>query len=62
MGTARIRELSLVGPDGVIATSGGEGITARVEGSVERGWVYAKVVQEDGEMAWSSPVFVDPRT
>nr|MDQ3032143.1 CehA/McbA family metallohydrolase [Myxococcota bacterium] len=59
IGTSAIRELSLVGPDGAIATSAGSGSTARVEAVVAQGWVYAKVVQEDGEMAWSSPVFID---
>jgi hypothetical protein len=59
IGAASVRELSLVGPEGTIASATGEGRSARVEGSVESGWVYAKVVQHDGEMAWSSPVFVD---
>ena len=57
-GTARIRECSLVTEEGVIAAAGGA-TDVVVEGRLERGWCYARVVQEDGEMAWSSPIFVD---
>ena len=55
-----IARLSLQGPKGPIATVSGEGqLEAELEASVEPGWVYAKVEQEDGEMAWSSPIFLD---
>jgi len=55
-----IRTLALHGPDGVIASVEGDGLEATVEAHVGEGWVYARVEQEDGEMAWSSPVFFDP--
>ncbi len=57
---APISSLSLRGPDGPIATVSGEGETfAELVAHVEPGWVYAVVEQEDGEMAWSSPIFLD---
>jgi hypothetical protein len=59
IGTAPIREIAIVGPQGPIVSASGRGERARVQARVERGWAYAKVVQEDGEMAWSSPIFVD---
>jgi hypothetical protein len=59
VGVAPIREIAIVGPEGPIASAPGKGERARVEARVESGWAYAKVVQEDGEMAWSSPIFVD---
>lgn len=56
-----VATLTLVGPDGAIAESRGDGaLEAFVEARVADGWVYAKAVQEDGEMAWSSPIFLDP--
>jgi hypothetical protein len=55
-----VASLSLVGPDGVLAAVDGEGaLEACIEARVEPGWVYAKVEQIDGEMAWSSPIFLD---
>ncbi|AKF06381.1 CehA/McbA family metallohydrolase [Sandaracinus amylolyticus] len=59
IGTSTIRELSIVSARGVIATARGANARARVECELEAGWAYAKVVQDDGEMAWSSPIFVD---
>ena len=59
IGTAEIASIALVSARGTIAEARGQGERAEVVGEVEEGWVYAKVVQEDGEMAWSSPVFVD---
>lgn len=57
-----IARLTLEGPKGPIATTSGEGeLEAALEATVEPGWVYAKVEQEDGEMAWSSPIFLDRR-
>jgi len=37
----------------------GQGRThAVLEARVEPGWVYARAEQRDGEMAWSSPIFL----
>ena len=56
-----LASLELVGPDGPIATRAGEGaLDLTLEAWVGPGWVYAKAVREDGEMAWSSPIFLDP--
>lgn len=56
IGTAEIATIAIVSERGVLAEArrGAPAIAW-----VERGWAYAKVVQIDGEMAWSSPVFVD---
>lgn len=55
-----IRALTLIGPEGPIAEVCGDGATeATVEARVGSGWVYARVEQHDGEMAWSSPIFLD---
>ncbi|HJL15739.1 MAG TPA: CehA/McbA family metallohydrolase [Sandaracinaceae bacterium LLY-WYZ-13_1] len=56
-----IESLMLIGPDGPLATVAGAGQTeATLEATVEPGWVYARVEQTDGEMAWSSPIWLDP--
>ncbi|MGF1466191.1 MAG: DUF3604 domain-containing protein [Sandaracinaceae bacterium] len=54
-----VASLALVGPAGALATAGGEGredlvVRARADGVP---WVYARAVCEDGERAWSSPIF-----
>ncbi len=60
-GTVPLRHIELVGREGVLS---------RVELSEPSGvlsvklaspFVYARVLQEDGEMAWSSPVFLGPK-
>jgi hypothetical protein len=58
-GCAPIRSLSLVGPEGVIAEVEGTGIEASLEATLQAHWAYAKVEQHDGEMAWSSPVWIE---
>jgi hypothetical protein len=55
-GVGPLRSLSLVG---AIATVAGRGAEAELEAPLERGWAYAKVEQADGEMAWSSPLWVE---
>ena len=59
VGTADIARLELVGPDGVLASIEGEGLRAELSASISSDYVYARVTQVDGEMAWSSPVFID---
>lgn len=56
-GVRDIARLELVGPDGVVAASTPEARHAVLEAEVEERFVYGRVVQQDGEMAWSSPVF-----
>ena len=61
VGTSPVEKIELVGPEGVLAQQQGDGdrmvFHARLEGTP---YVYARVTQEDGEMAWSSPVFFGP--
>ncbi len=55
-----IARLTLQGPEGPVATVSGQGeLEVELEATVPPGWIYAKVEQEDGEMAWSSPIFLD---
>jgi hypothetical protein len=56
-----IASLALHGPDGPIATlSGGDrDLSLELTAKAEPGWVYARVEQRDGEMAWSSPIYLD---
>jgi len=68
-GTAPLRSVELVGPDGVLAqvvpdsttADGMQAMEASLIARVSAPYVYARVVQIDGEMAWSSPVFFGPR-
>lgn len=60
-GTAAIRELRFVGPDGILASAAGEGADAALAADVKVPYVYARVEQVDGEMAWSSPIFTNAR-
>ena len=58
LGTAEITSLELVGKDGVIARTEGEGVLAELQTTAYSPYVYARVTQEDGEMAWASPIFM----
>lgn len=60
-GAGTIRSIRLVGPSGVLATSDGTGREAHIEASLCAPYVYARVEQEDGEMAWSSPIFTNAK-
>lgn len=60
VGTAPLRSVELVGPEGVLASVAPEGRQASLAARVKAPYVYARVVQTDGEMAWSSPVFFGP--
>ncbi len=53
-----IRELAIVGPSGVVARVEPSGLEASLEARVATPWSYGRVVTEDGEMAWSSPIFL----
>ncbi len=58
IGEGPIARIDLVTEAGVAVTFSGDGDELRVEATVGGRYVYVRVVQEDGEMAWSSPVFV----
>ena len=61
VGTSKIASLALIGPEGALASADGAGDEAEVEADVGPGWVYARAEQVDGELAWSSPIFLDAR-
>jgi hypothetical protein len=48
-----------MGEDGVLHSVQGEGDEASLRTQASGPWLYVRVVQQDGEMAWSSPVFLD---
>ena len=58
-GESAVARLELITRDGVVAWAAGTGRDALIEASVDADYVYARVVQEDGEMAWASPVFLE---
>ncbi|RLB46846.1 MAG: hypothetical protein DRJ42_26760 [Deltaproteobacteria bacterium] len=57
-GTADLASIELVGPDGVVAVGRTDGATGELDARGAAPWLYLRVRQEDGEMAWSSPVFM----
>ena len=65
LGTAALTSLSVVTNGGVLHEQRPSGLRASVEIDTEvpaeRGWgyYYLRVVQEDDEMAWSSPIWVE---
>jgi hypothetical protein len=57
-GTAPLSAITLQGPDGVLAEGRIQGAEGHLEAPVaDVPWAYLRVAQEDGERAWSSPVF-----
>jgi hypothetical protein len=61
VGTCALRSIELVSEAGVVARAEPSGLEGTLYASAGGAFVYARVVQEDGEMAWSSPVFFGPR-
>ena len=57
VGTAAIDRIELVGPYGVLAQAQGHDSEASLRAPAAAPYVYARIVQRDGEMAWASPVF-----
>ena len=57
VGTAPIAEVALVSERGVIATIEGGDDALEFDREVEADFVYVRVTQRDGEMAWASPFF-----
>jgi hypothetical protein len=49
-----------VGPDGVIAKVDPRAPSGVLVSEARTPWSYARVVTDEGEMAWSSPVFLAP--
>lgn len=61
-GEHSLARLELVGPDGVVAVVERTAGTLELRAEASAPYVYARAVQENGEMAWSSPVFMGPKT
>jgi hypothetical protein len=59
LGTTDIERIELVTPDGVAAFEQPKSPSASFAGEVDAPYVYCRVTQADGEMAWSSPIFFD---
>ena len=60
LGVSPLARIELVGPEGLLATGEVAGLEGELAARVvfpAPGYAYLRVVQEDGEMAWSSPVF-----
>ena len=58
VGTGPLARIELVSERGVVHSAEAHGDEATVDARVEGRFVYARVLQADGEMAWSSPVFL----
>ncbi|MFW5925728.1 MAG: CehA/McbA family metallohydrolase [Myxococcota bacterium] len=59
VGETDLCSIEVLGPDGVIACVQAHGQSAELETRLATPWLYARVTQRDGEMAWTSPVFVE---
>lgn len=57
-GTGPLASVELVGPDGVVAEGVVSGDSGELATTAQAPWLYLRVKQADGEMAWSSPVFM----
>ena len=57
-GTGEIERLELIGESGILGASTPAGDHGVLEARASGPWVYARVIQRDGEMAWASPVFL----
>lgn len=63
VGTEAIARVEWIGPEGVLTEGRADGEFAFLETRMPLpAYAYLRVVQEDGEMAWSSPVFNDAAT
>ncbi|MEM7136605.1 MAG: CehA/McbA family metallohydrolase [Myxococcota bacterium] len=57
VGTTDIELIEFVAPEGVIASERPRSRSVTFVQTVDANYVYCRVTQADGEMAWSSPVF-----
>jgi hypothetical protein len=61
VGATTLQSLELVSERGVVTSKNCVALEGELEAHVTGRFVYARVTQADGEMAWSSPVFLGPR-
>ena len=57
LGTTDIARVELMTPDGAVASDSPGSPSASFVAEVEAPYVYCRITQADGEMAWSSPIF-----
>jgi len=57
LGTTDIERIELMTPDGIAASDQPGSPSASFVGEVEAPYVYCRITQADGEMAWSSPIW-----
>jgi hypothetical protein len=57
LGTSDIARVELMTPDGAVASDSPGSPSASFVAEVEAPYVYCRITQADGEMAWSSPIF-----
>ncbi|MFW2388884.1 MAG: CehA/McbA family metallohydrolase [Polyangiales bacterium] len=57
LGTTDIERIELMTPDGIAASDQPKSPSASFAAEVDAKYVYCRVTQADGEMAWSSPIF-----
>jgi len=57
LGTTDIERVELMTPDGIAASDAPKSPSASFVGEIDAPYVYCRVTQADGEMAWSSPIF-----
>ncbi len=57
LGTTDIERIEMMTPDGVAASHSPGSPSASFAAEVDAAYVYCRVTQTDGEMAWSSPIF-----
>ena len=57
LGTTDLARIELLTPDGVAAAESPASPSASFAAEVNAAYVYCRVTQIDGEMAWSSPIF-----
>lgn len=60
LGTSDIERVELITPAGVVAADEPKSPSVSFIGEIEGAYVYCRVTQSDGEMAWSSPIFFNP--
>lgn len=58
-GVATIARIDLMGANGALWSTPVDRLATVIEVELRASVIYARVVQVDGEMAWSSPVFID---
>ncbi len=58
-GESALASLELVTPDGVACLGVVDGVHGTLAANTEASYCYLRVTQEDGEMAWSSPIWLE---